>query len=235
MLTKTSEAAIRSHAEKEFPRECCGVLIIRHGREKYIPCNNILPGNLDFAIDPEDYLRAEGQGQVIAIVHSHPNMTPEPSQADLVGCEQTKLPWIIISWPSGVLKTTEPSGYSLPYVGRPYHYGVIDCYTLFRDYYQRELGIELTNFFRAPDWWLKGSDMYNDHYPSSGFVEVTDEPRKHDVFLMQVFSPVINHAAIYIGDGMILQHCRDLLSSKDIMGGYWQRCVVKRIRHKDLL
>ena len=52
---------------------------------------------------------------------------------------------------------------------------------------------------------------------------------------MQVGSPVINHAAIYIGDGMIIQHCAGRLSSRDVYGGGWRRATRKALRHKSLI
>ena len=234
-MNKTIEDAIRTHAVAEYPRECCGLIVIKNGRRKYLPCRNIAEGTEHFAIDPEDYMHAEDRGQIVAIVHSHPNMTPEPSKADLASCEDTGLPWIILSWPSNVFKEFTPTGFRAPLVGREYNHGAVDCYSIVRDYYRDALSLELPNYYRTDEWWLKGQNLYEEHFKENGFIEVNDEIQVHDTFLMKLCSPVINHAAIYVGDGMILQHCQHLLSSKDMYGGFWQKMTVKRVRHRSLV
>jgi len=60
---------------------------------------------------------------VIAIVHSHPDATTQPSELDKAQCDATLLPWHIVSWPEGDLCTIQPRG-ELPLVGRPFVLGV---------------------------------------------------------------------------------------------------------------
>jgi cell wall-associated NlpC family hydrolase len=48
---------------------------------------------------------------------------------------------------------------------------------------------------------------------------------------MQVASPVPNHAAVYLGDGLILHHLQGRLSSRDVYGGYWQKVTTHALRH----
>ena len=33
--------AIRAHAQAQAPRECCGVVIVRQGKLRYIACANL--------------------------------------------------------------------------------------------------------------------------------------------------------------------------------------------------
>jgi hypothetical protein len=54
-------------------------------------------------------------------------------------------------------------------------------------------------------------------------VDADDNLKVGDCFLMQVASPVPNHAAVYLGDGLILHHLQGRLSSRDVYGGYWQK------------
>jgi len=227
-------AAIRRHAEQEFPRESCGVVIIRHGRYRYLACRNVATDDSHFEIHAEDFADASDIGEITAIVHSHPNTPPLPSEADLVGCERSGLPWIIVNWPTGAIHQFAPTGHRAPLVGRPYTHGILDCYALVRDYYKTICGIELLDYDRVDEWWLKGQNLYEENFRANGFEVVTDAVRLHDIFLMQVFSPVTNHAAVYVGDGMILQHCTNLLSSRDTYGGYWRKVTSKRVRHISL-
>lgn len=225
--------AVLAHAEKEEPRECCGVAVVVKGRLKYWPCRNIATSG-EFYIHPEDYAAAEDAGEIVGICHSHVNLPPIPSEADLVMCEKTGLPWLIVNAKTRAHHIMQPSGYKLPLIGRKFVHGVVDCWSLVRDYYSQELGIQLPDYQRADNWWLAGQNLYLDNLENAGFVRVK-EMQKHDMLLMRVASPVPNHAAVYIGDGHILQHCHGRLSSRDVYGGYWRKVTAYICRHKELL
>ena len=230
---------VLKHAASETPRECCGLAVVFKGRLQYRPCKNISQNAGQFEIDPLDYAEAEDQGEVVGICHSHIYTSPDPSEADLVMCEHTGLPWLIVNWPTGSSKVTLPTGYVAPIIGRPYVHGVLDCYQIVVDYYKRELDIELPYFKRADSWWHKGENLYLDNFGKAGFKKVGGEDlediRKHDVLLIQMASPVPNHAAVYIDNNMILQHVHGRLSSRDVYGGYWRKSTTHVLRHESLL
>ena len=58
--------------------------------------------------------------------------------------------------------------------------------------------------------------------------------RPHDVILLRVAAPVPNHAAIYLGDQVMLHHLQGRLSSRDVYGGWWLQNTTHYLRHKDL-
>lgn len=224
---------IRAHAFTESPKECCGVVVVKRGKFKYIACRNISRNGHDtFILHPEDHANAEDQGEIVRIVHSHPYASPEPSEADLVGCSAGTVPWLIMNHPLGHYVEIEPNGYRAPLIGRTFVHGVIDCYTLAVDYYKQELDIELPHFERNENWWNTGENLYVDNFEKAGFIRVSDAPRKHDAFLMQIRSPVPNHAAVYLGDELILHHMHSRLSTRDNYGGYWQKATVIHLRHR---
>jgi|CXWL01.1.fsa_nt_gi proteasome lid subunit RPN8/RPN11 len=234
-MTEETIAQIRAHAEQEFPRECCGLIIVQRGREVYWPCRNLATEADRFHLHHEDYASAEEAGDVLAIVHSHPNIAPTPSQADLVACEQSGLPWVIVSWPTGEIYEFAPTGYVAPLVGRVFAYGVLDCYSLCKDYYLRECGITLPPVEHRNNWWLMGQDLYLEHFTAQGFIQIEErELRKHDAILMQVSKTTTNHAAIYLGDGLILHHPMNRLSGREVYGGFWQKISTRFLRHKEL-
>jgi proteasome lid subunit RPN8/RPN11 len=228
----TTQDDIHAHALAEYPRESCGVIVVRKGRERYMPCRNIAETPSDhFRMSPQDVAKAEGEGELTAVVHSHPNVAARPSEADLVGCEHSELPWVIVSVMPGPeiadTQVIQPSGYSAPLVGRTWAHGVLDCWALCRDWYSRERGVELPDPERADNWWDDGSsDLYGDAAMQAAGLKKIDlkEIDAGDLILMQIRSKnlVPNHAAIYLGGGHIVHHLYDRLSSRDVYGGYWQ-------------
>lgn len=240
-MTPANLEKIRLHAESVFPNECCGLLYVKRGREYYEPCKNlyepcknIADDGLYFMIDPQDSSRVDDMGTITCVVHSHCYKNALPTQADLVGCEASGLPWLIYALPTHQVHEFLPSGYKAPLVGRNFCHGLLDCYSLVRDYYA-EIGIVIDDYRRDFEWWLKDQNLYIENFKSQGFVEVDRETiRTHDAVLMRIGSPVPNHAAVYLGDGVILQHLSNRLSSRDVYGGWFDKVTTHVLRHKSL-
>lgn len=225
---------VRAHAASEAPRECCGLSVVVKGRLRYFPCRNV-SGEAEFAIHPDDQAAAEDAGEVVGVCHSHVHLPPEPSEADRVMCGRTGLPWLIVSWPTGRHHVLLPERHTPPLVGRPFVHGVLDCYALVRDFYARH-GIWLADYAREDDWWLKGQNLYLDYFAAEGFVVVdAADLRPLDAVLMQVASPVPNHAGVIDEDGHLLHHVHGRLSSRDVYGGYWRKVTTHVLRHRSLL
>lgn len=245
MLTKSIKAAIIDHANRDYPRESCGVII---GKE-YIPCKNVAADDAQFEIDPIDLVGAGKEGKVLAYVHSHPDGSCEPSMPDRVQMNLHGLPWVITN---GVdVELHKPDGYQAPLLGREYHHGLMDCYSLVKDYYQRELGITLNDYERQDCWWENkdSKPLYVDNFKKEGFVEV-DTIQKHDLILCRLGrTHYINHALVFIGDGtlkseptedvigdcLVLHHPYGRQSLREIYGEAWQRRAAMIIRHKSLI
>lgn len=226
---------VRKHAADEYNqtgKECCGLVIIQNGKQRYLPCANQAESDSTFRISVHDQGRARSMGELVGVVHSHPFESPEPTEGDLCGCEESKVPWLIVNHPLGHYRLVEPSGYVAPLVGRQFVHGSSDCFGLVRDYYIRELGITLPNIQREDNWWNKGKNLYMDNYVDAGFERVEGEPEKHDMLLLQLKSPVPNHAAIYLGERKILHHVFGRLSSIEAYAGFWSFNTIAIMRHK---
>lgn len=235
ILNKTLQKEIFAHAEETYPNECCGI-ICKVGRiKKYFRCDNLANSKEDeFVISPEQYAEIEDQGEVMAIVHSHPDATTTPSIRDRAVCSAMEIPWVIASWPEADIRIIAPE--RAPLEGRYFCHGTDwDCYGLVRDYYRQMLKIDLNRYDHDSWWWEEGKDFYMDNYEAEGFYKVTDGTiEKHDLIIMKIRAPVANHAAIYVGNGMILHHMFGKLSKKDVYGGYWAEHTVIVLRHKNL-
>ena len=78
----------------------------------------------------------------------------------------------------------------------------------------------MPNFEREDYWWEDGGNLYLDNIETQGFEQVK-EPQIGDVILISVGANVPNHAAIYVGDQMVLHHAPKRLSKRDLYDGYW--------------
>ena len=236
ILNDDLKKEILTHAKEESPKECCGLIIVRKCRKRYKPCKNVsdVPKET-FVLAINDYVKAEEEGEIIAVVHSHPFERPEPSIGDKVACEKSNLPWIIVNPTIEEWGYCEPSGFELPLVGREFNFGIVDCYSLVRDYFKQELNIEIRDYFREDKFWEKGNSLYEDNYDKEGFRKVSfNEIQKHDVLLIHLEANLPNHAAVYLGDQQILHHVQGRLSSRDILGEYYIKNTAFVARHNTL-
>jgi proteasome lid subunit RPN8/RPN11 len=244
--------AVQAHAAAEYPHECCGVLVAVGRSHRYIPCENTATGpNEEFRIAPEDYAAAEDMGEVTGIVHSHPDATSRPSPRDLAMCEATELPWHILSWPEGDLRTIVPTG-NTPLLGRPFVHGTWDCWQVCADWYKREWGLEFQDFKREDGWWEQadGSSLYEQAYEAAGFERV-GSPQRGDMIVMEVGRTMHpNHAGIYLGADarlpgepaavhgtgpFLLHHVYGRPSEIVVFGGPWRERIRLVLRIKPRL
>ena len=228
---------IMAHAEAEYPRECCGVLAQKSRVIKYFPCRNMASEPTEhFHLDPEGYAGAEDWGAVMAIVHSHPDATTQPSELDKAQCDATEIPWHIVSWPEGDFRTIQPRG-DLPLIERPFVLGHSDCWGLVMSYYRQTHGFELKDYRVDYPWWESQypDNFYQECWHECGFREFSGDPMPGDMVIMQVQSNKWNHAGILLEGNMLLHHMHGMLSQRVPYGGYWQERTMKIVRHKDLM
>lgn len=247
-VTKKLKEAILKHAEEAYPLESCGVVV----ENNYIPCQNISTEVDQFKICPRDLVKVEQLGDIQAYVHSHPDGTTEPSEPDLVSLAHNNKTWLIASYPEGNVDRYEPIDYEAPLLGRNYYHGLLDCYTLIKDYYERELDITLNDYERIDRWWESKDheSLYINNFKNENFVEVYNDIRKHDVILFTVGrTHHVNHAGVYlgeaslksedinqiVGDNLFIHHAYNKESSIEVFGDYWNNRTTHILRRKELI
>ena len=96
------------HARAEAPNEACGLLAFRDGvAERYLPGENTAASPFRFTLkpgDPNDFF-LEDEGYEVAVFHSHPTDSAEPSRTDLanIGLWESR-PYFILALPTGDLR-----------------------------------------------------------------------------------------------------------------------------------
>ncbi len=226
MFSDAVQEMAQLHAMQQYPKESCGVIF----NDIYIPLDN------DHDSPKEHFQISNAPQDVQAVIHSHPDGLAAPSASDMRNQYTMDVPWGVLSvtkrdasaitwWGEGVRRK--------PLLGRTFVHGVADCYSLLRDYYALELGIDVRDFPRDQQWWDHGQDLLNpNNFKLAGFRLVEEEDaREGDVILSAIHSRVMNHCMIYVGNDCILHHLVGRLSRREPLGR-WRKFVRHYLRHE---
>lgn len=222
---------IFAHAKAEYPKESCGLVVAKGNDFFYKPCRNIADSNNHFILDPIDY--ASVDGEIKAIVHSHVDISANPSEADIKACNQSNMPWWIVSYPSCEFYRLLPEN-KKSLIGREWSYPMWDCYRIVQDYYY-DLGIDLPDFERGDfEWFKNGTNKIAENIGYAGFRQVKlSEIKKGDGLLFSIGSRVANHVGIYYGDGLILHHPYEQLSRREPLNETLLKRLVMVVRYNN--
>lgn len=230
---------ILAHAKQAEPHESCGFVVLVADEMHYIPCQNVAADpNQQFEISPEAFMEAEALGEIVAVVHSHPDTEEEKglpylSTHDRACQVQCGLPfWLVYG---GNLQIFRPIP---PLLKRTFHNQTQDCRVLCLDAYMLVgLDIDQSALRYAFNWFEQGENLYEHYLQQAGFERLPYEAELQlgDIVLVQVGSSVPNHAGIYLGNQMMLHHSVDRLSTRVLYDGFWLEQTHSIWRHKQWL
>ena len=112
-----------------------------------------------------------------------------------------------------------------------------NCYTLLRDFYRDNFGIELPDIACPTNWWNHGLDLYGQLAVRNGFSVVNENPRDWlpgDVIVMAIGSSTGSHIAVVLDNGNILHHLVGQRSTVTSYGGLFRNTTVAVYRHRDV-
>lgn len=127
-----------------------------------------------------------------------------------------------------------------------FEHGVQDCYTMLQRVFKDNLDITLSDYARPDDWWIQeGFDLYRDNFKHEGFITLNfndnlSDLQPFDVMLIAIPDPrkpsvmVINHCAVYLGNGEVIHHRLGLRSERKRYSGALRNLTCMVIRHKDV-
>ena len=86
-ISRAQRDELFAHAREDAPNECCGYLRLSDGRvEEVFRAENVYSAPTRFMLDDRSLFAAnelDDAGHGVAIYHSHPRSSPEPSQTDI--------------------------------------------------------------------------------------------------------------------------------------------------------
>lgn len=203
-------------ADGYAPQEICGAIADIHDKgRRFFAIDNIAENPEEtFEMNPKGWQALAADGEIVAVVHSHPNGEPFLSGADRQMQIQTGLPWVLAV--GGRLKQFR----CCPHLrGRVFEYGKADCGALIRDAFML-MGIDLPDHKRGDIDDDAEHEYLRKHFERVGFVRVSDGLRGGDVILTS-YGGHANHAALYLGDGQILHHAYNQLSRREPFNQWW--------------
>lgn len=246
-MDTATESQFLALARSVYPAEAVAFLVVERGKYRLYPCQNAAPDpNAGILTTAADWAAAEARGEIVAVVHSHPDADGRPSPQDLSAAAASGLAWIIAGFPDGVdgrvdWQKIDPARREIaPLYGRRFIHGLVDCWTFIKDWYHLERGIELIDGYRPDLWWERGLNLYVERYPEAGFRLVRAYPGDDllrlvevgDMLLISYASPVSNHAAVYLGENKVGHHLLGRLSSADMLSDYLIRRTTHLLRYE---
>lgn len=171
----------------------------------------------------------------ISILEIDPNSDLSISTANREEMNENNLALTIVGKDKDHSKSFLPDRYfeNVSYENRIYIYGMLDCYTLLRDYYRDTLGVWIpSNIDRSFGWWHNGRNLYVDMYGQYGFKEVTgDKIKIGDALIFKFDRGMPSHSAIYIGNGKMLHHMIGRMSCVEDFDGIYKVSLVGVLRY----
>lgn len=197
-LTNKIKEEIKKHA-LSIPSEEVAGLVLHNGM--VIRCiNRASDSEVHFIIAAGDINKARKKGEIVAVYHSHvPGDYGEDrfSENDIVIAEHFNVKAVLYSLKDDKFYEYQPTGKPITYLGRPYVRNIMDEFDLIKDYYKKELNIEILELHnRNIEIFLK----------KNGFVGV-GELKKHDILVIKWQNDINKRQMVlYIGENKIIIH-----------------------------
>ena len=97
---------IYKHLESYYPLEACGVIT---EDLKWFPVTNVSEKDNQFEMDTQEFIKIAISNKIKAVVHSHIDISAEPSEIDIKQCNGLNLDYYIINLPNKELYHLKPN------------------------------------------------------------------------------------------------------------------------------
>lgn len=222
-LTPQQQCEIRRLASKRPEHEACG-FVLNDGRV-VATANIALDPSRQFEISPSDYAANDALG-IAGVWHSH--LTLEAfSPLDQQVLLADPMPWAIYCLATGTFVQCAP-GAVAPLIGRPFVYGIYDCYSLTSDFLSG-LGVTMPSWPRGlyGEWNCPGFSPFDDQASSVGNPVQGESYQRGDILLFNLGDHAghTDHIGVFVDHRRFLHHPADRSSRVDRFGSWWERRV----------
>jgi len=222
-LTREQKAEIKRLALASPASETCG-FVLDDGSVLEVPNSAEDPVN-EFAIDPAIY--AEHDQKISGIWHSHLELAGfSPLDQQVLATDDT--PWAVYCMADDTWHECAPAMRTFaPLEGRPFVYGVYDCYSLVQDFLAKKRKVNLPDWERK-DWgeWNTPSFTPFDVEWTNYGKRVTDgRYQRGDILLLNLgdHRGHTDHVGVFTDSRHFLHHPSGMVSRLQTFGGYWER------------
>ena len=245
MLTEDIKNIIKSHALEKAPEECCGLIFKNDGKLKAFKCKNDSEHPLTtFSIDPLDYLRCAHEGKIIATYHSHKN-NDAFSYLDRENSCNHHLNYVMYNIKSNSFHEYDYKQNKVFYLNKFFNIGKNDCFTLVRNYLQKNLYIDLPphvlsaynkgalkkDLQKAIELIEEVSFEYDEKQFYKTYPKNKTDLVKNDIVVLGSRNKPM-HLGVYLGNELILHHPRNkYVTTEQINERFFKRLLyVYRIK-----
>lgn len=195
-------AAARDRAECNAAEQMA--VVMPDGVAVWLPNLATVDAERAHQADPNGFRRYARD--MVALVHTHPHGCPIPSVVDQRQQVAMGVPWCVFPRGSDAFwfgDGTRPDALR----GRPYRFGVTDCFDLARDWYAAQ-GVHVPAVPREWRFW-DHQDLFGQAMRRCGFEVVPGGDKDlvpGDGLVLWLRSQHPNHCAVYLGNGEMLHH-----------------------------
>lgn len=229
------------HAESAPDQEVCGFVLLNKDLTVSVDRavnENPNPGE-SFTISSAKFLKYNIDKRILGIYHSHPKTNEKPSKPDIAMSEEMGIPYLIYSLITKKFYLYYPESYNTNMLtGRPYIKGFFECTCIFKDYFKKELNINISKWNK--NYWLPEEDDKANKLLlkilNKNLIKIEDKKlNKHDVVVFEIKKHKRFHVGIYLGDDYFLHQPDGVLSRRELMDDRWQRKIKEVYRHTSLV
>ena len=219
-LLDSQKIEIRRLATANISEETCG-FVMHDGSVLQVP-NSAEDRVNQFSIDPAIY--AEHEQRVGGIWHSHLDLAGF-SELDQQVISADILPWAVYCIRNDSWHECNPLA-PAPLQGRPFVFGVYDCYSLVSDFL-RSVGVQLPEWKRGSwgEWNTPEFRPFDLEWKKYGKSIMHQRYERGDILLMNLGDHPghTDHVAVMIDGKHFLHHPSNGISRKATLGSYYQR------------
>lgn len=226
-LTEEQQLQIRIYAADRLEEETCGFVltdgsVVAVENEADDKANQFLIGAACYAKYDE---------RIAGVWHSHLELAGF-SELDQQVLSADVLPWAVYCLMDDSFHECNPQTIA-PFEGRPFVFGVYDCYSLISDYLKGE-GVNLPSWARGSwgEWNTPGFTPFDDEWKKHGKLVANNRYQAGDILLLNLgdYSSHTDHVGVFINSNQFLHHPAQGVSRLQTFGSYWKRRLNSVIR-----